>query len=196
MPFMRNAGEKMKIKVLSGSLDALAYDGLALGFFSDERPPRGYCGLADWRLNGLISKLIVEGRITGAFMEKTLIFSNHRIPSSKIFLIGLGKSTQLTYEKLYTAGSTISQTLSEMECADLVFDIPGSGRCKLEIPGMTVAMVSGAFDFCDRKQGDVTSGMIVLSDGNFFDEIVLGMHEFKVSVKDRIAVDIIDQAHL
>ncbi|MBN2538796.1 MAG: hypothetical protein JXB09_01965 [Deltaproteobacteria bacterium] len=184
----------MKINVLSESLDALAYDGLVLGFFSDERPPRGYCGLADWRLNGLISKLIVEGRITGAFMEKTLIFSNHRIPSSKTFLLGLGESTQLTYEKLYTAGSTISQTLSETECADLVFDIPGSGRCNLEIPRMAVAMVSGVFDFCDRKQGGVASDMTVLSDRNYFDEVVLGMHEFKVSVKNRIAVDVIDQA--
>ena len=192
MPFMRNAGEKMKIKVLSESLDALAYDGLALGFFSDERPPRGYCGLADWRLNGLISKLIVEGRITGAFMEKTLISANHRMPSSKIFLMGLGESTQLTYEKLYTAGSTVSQTLSEMECADLVFDIPCSGRCNLEMSRMTVAMISGVFDFCDRKQKDVTSDMIILSDREFFDEVVLGMHEFKVSVKDRIAVDIVN----
>ena len=184
----------MKINVSPESLDAVAYDGLVLGFFSDERPPRGYCGLADWRLNGLISKLIVEGRIAGAFMEKILIFSNHRIPSSKIFLLGLGESTQLTYEKLYTAGSTISQTLSETECADLVFDIAGSGRCNLEIPGMVVAMVSGVFDFCDRKQGGVASDMTVLSDRNFFDEVVLGMHEFKVSVKDRIAVDVIDQA--
>jgi len=189
---MRNSGEKMKIKVSSESLDALACDGLALGFFSDERPPKGYCGFADWRLNGLISKLIVKSKITGAFMEKTLIFSNYRIPSSKIFLMGLGKSTQLTYEKLYTAGSTISQTLSEIECTDLVFDVPCSNRCNLEISRMTVAMVSGAFDFCDREQKDVTSDMIVLSDGNFFDEVVLGMHEFKVSVKDRIAVDIID----
>ncbi|MBW2598653.1 MAG: hypothetical protein JRC60_00805 [Deltaproteobacteria bacterium] len=184
----------MKIKVLSESLDGLAYDGLALGFFSDERPPRGYCGLADWRLNGLISKLIVEGRITGAFMEKTLVFSNHRTPSSKIFLMGLGESTQLTYEKLYAAGSTISQTLNEIECADLVFDIPCSCRCNLEVPRMTVAMISGVFDFCDREQKDITSDMIVLSDKNFFDEVVLGMHEFKVSVKDRVAVDIIDQA--
>ncbi len=184
----------MKIKVLSESLDALSYDGLALGVFSDEKPPRGYCGLADWRLNGLISKLIVEGRITGAFMEKTLIFSNHRMPSSKIFLIGLGESTQLTYEKLYTAGSTISQTLSEIECADLVFDIPCSGRCNLEMSRMTVAMISGVFDFCDREQKDRISDMIVMSDSNFLDEVVLGMHEFKVSVKDRIAVDIIDQA--
>lgn len=191
MPCIRNSGQKMKINVSSESLDVMAYDGLVLGLFSDERPPRGYCGCADWRLNGLISKLIVEGSITGAFMEKTLIFPNYRIPSSKIFLMGLGESTQLTYEKLYTAGSAISQTLSETECTDIVFDIPGSGRSNLEIPRMAVAMVSGVFDFSDRKQGDVASDMVVLSDRNYSDEVVLGMHEFKVSVKNRIAVDVI-----
>ncbi len=182
----------MKINVLSESLDVTGYDGLALGFFSDERPPRGYCGLADWRLNGLISKLILEGRITGAFMEQVLIYSNHRIPFSKIFLMGLGESTQLTYEKLYTAGFTFSKTLNEIECDDLAFDIPGSGRCNLEISKMAVAIVSGMLDFSDRKPGDITSDMIVFSDRNSFDEIVLGMHEFKVSVKNRMAIEIID----
>jgi hypothetical protein len=56
---------------------------------------------------------------------------------------------------------------------------------------MAVAMVSGVFDFSDRKQGDVASDMVVLSDRNYSDEVVLGMHEFKVSVKNRIAVDVI-----
>ena len=196
MPCTQNSGEKMRIKVSSESLDALIYDGLAFGFFSDERPPRGYCGLADWRLNGLISKLIVEGRLTGAFMEKVLISSDQRIPSPKILLMGLGESTQLTYEKLYTTGHTILQTLSEVECADFAFDIPGSGRCDLEIPKMAVAMVSGVFDSADLKQEEAVSDMTVLSDRSVVDEIVLGMHEFKVSVKNRITVDIIDKAAL
>ncbi|MEA2014916.1 MAG: M17 family peptidase N-terminal domain-containing protein [Thermodesulfobacteriota bacterium] len=181
----------MRIKVLSESLDVINNEGLAIGLFSDERPPRGYCGFVDWRLNGLISKLIVEGRITGAFMESTLIDSDHRIPSSKIFLMGLGESTQLTYEKLYTAGFTISKTMSEIECTDLVFDIPGSGRCALEIPRVVIAMMSGMFDFCGRKPGDKASDMIALSDRHSFDEIILGMHEFKVIVKNSIAIDII-----
>ena len=184
----------MQIKVSSEPLDILTYDSLAFGFFSDERPPRGYCGLADWRLNGLVSKLIVEGRITGAFMEKVLICSDHRILSSKILLMGLGESTQLTYEKLYTAGHTISQTLDEIECANFAFDIPGTGRCNLEVPKMAVTVVSGVFDSGNLKQenGNVLSDMVVLSNRDFFDEIVLGMHEFKISVKDRIAIDIVN----
>ncbi|MBW2631380.1 MAG: hypothetical protein JRC90_06400 [Deltaproteobacteria bacterium] len=175
-------------------MDILTYDSLAFGFFSDERPPRGYCGLADWRLDGLVSKLIVAGRITGAFMEKVLICSDHRIPSPKILLVGLGESTQLTYEKLYAAGHTISQTLDEIECVDFAFDIPGSGRCNLEVPKMAVTVVSGIFDAGNLKQGDgnVTSDMVVLSNRDFFDEIVLGMHEFKISVKDKIAIDIVN----
>ena len=184
----------MKIKVLSESLDVLTYDSLAFGLFSDERPPRGYCGLADWRLNGLVSNLIAEGRVTGAFMEKVLISSDQRIPSPKILLMGLGESAQLTYEKLYTAGCTILQTLSEAECTDFAFDIPGSGRCNLEVPKMAVAMVSGIFESGNLKLGDAASDMVVLSDRDFFDEVVLGMHEFKVSVRDKIAVDILAEA--
>ena len=45
----------MKIKISHTSPEALSHDTLILGFFSDERPPKGYCGLVDWRLNGMIS---------------------------------------------------------------------------------------------------------------------------------------------
>lgn len=183
----------MQIKVSSEPLEALTYDTLAFGFFSDERPPRGYCGLADWRMNGLVSKLIVTDRITGTFMEKVLICSDHRIPSPKILLIGLGESTQLTYEKLYTAGHSLSQTLDEIECMDYAFDIPGSDRCNLEMPTMALTMVSGMFDAGHLQQGNENraSDMVVLGGRNFFDEIVLGMHEFKIRVKNRITIDIV-----
>ncbi len=187
---MYNSGEKMKIKVSSGSIDMLAYDGLAFGFFSDERPPRGYCGLVDWRLNGLISNLIAAEKLTGAFMEKVLISTNYRIPSPKILLVGLGESTQLTYEKLYTVGYSTRQTLMGMECVDFAFDIPVSDRSDLAVPRMTVAMVSGVVESGGMGQGDDVSDLVVLGSRVFFDEIVLGMHEFKVSVKGSISVDI------
>ncbi len=183
----------MQIKVSSEPLKMLTHDTLVFGFFSDERPPRGYCGLADWSLNGLVSKLIVEGRVTGAFMEKILICSDHRIPSPKILLVGLGESAQLTYEKLHTAGHTISQTLDEMECVDFAFDVPGSGRCNLEVSRMAVTIVSGIFDSGNLRQWnyDAVSDMKVLSNRDFFDEVVLGMHEFKIRVKDKISIDVV-----
>lgn len=57
----------MKIKITTASPDALNHDTLILGFFSDERPPRGYCGLVDWRLNGIISTEIARERFRDSF---------------------------------------------------------------------------------------------------------------------------------
>jgi len=182
----------MKINVFSESIDVLNHDVLTLGFFSDERPPRGYCGLVDWRLNGMISHLIAKGKIEGAFMEKVLVSPNLRIPSSKILLIGLGDLAHLTYEKLYTAGHTISKTLSEIKCDDFAFDIPGVGKCDLDISKMATTLISGYFDFLagNSKLSDGPVSTCVLGEEDHLAEIVLGMHKFKVDVKERAGIDI------
>ncbi len=195
MPCILNSGEKMKISVSAEPFDALSFDSLALGLFSDERPPRGYAGLADWRMNGLVSDLIVEGKITGAFLEKVFISSDRRGLPSKILFIGLGESTQLTYEKLYTVGCTILQTLREAECCGYAFDVPGSDRCRLEVSKIALAMVSGVFESRSVELDDIESDISLLAGKDAFDEVVLGMHEFKISVRSKATVDVIVGDH-
>ena len=58
----------MQIKLTTESLDRLPHECLVLGFFSDERPPRGNGGFVDWRLNGLVSRLIADGKIRNVFI--------------------------------------------------------------------------------------------------------------------------------
>ena len=91
----------MRIKITTESLDTLGREGLALGFFLDDRPPKGHCGFVDWRLNGMISREIASGHISAAFMEKIMIASSPRIPASKILLMGMGLLDELTDDKLY-----------------------------------------------------------------------------------------------
>ncbi len=183
----------MRIKISSEPVEILNHEGLILGFFSDERPPRGYCGLADWRLNGIISKQIKKGRFTGAFREKILITPDYRIPSSKILLFGLGKSTNLTYDQLYTAGHIISQTVTKINCNDSAFDIPGPDRCNLQMSEMTIAMISGFADSLveNQKQSDIIS-ICILGDDTYRDEITLGANQFKVNVKNKMKVTIVE----
>lgn len=183
----------MQIRISIKPLDIIKHEGLVLGFFSDERPPRGYCGLVDWRLNGMISTKIANGKITGIFMEKVLIAPHQRIPSSKVLLFGLGEATKLTYDTLYTAGHDISQTITKINCVDFAFDIPAIGRCNLEVPLMTEAMITGCFDFLFKnieKWGSVSP--CILGDESCLDEIVLGLHKFKVSVKEKVKINISD----
>ena len=189
---MQNCKRKMKIRISIEPPEVLNHESLVFGFFSDERPPRGYCGLIDWRFNGMIATKIAKGKIAGIFMEKILIAPHQRIASSKVLLFGLGKSTELTYDALYMAGYDISHTITKMGCVDFAFDIPVVGRCNLEIPLVTEAMIAGCFDFFSKDIKKLSSiSPCVLSDESCFDEVVLGLQKFKVRVKNEVRIDIV-----
>lgn len=141
----------MKIRISTASPDALARETLILGFFSDERPPRGYCGLVDWRLNGMISTEIAEGRISGSFLEKIAYAFPTRIHAARLLLFGLGAVSDLTYDRLYNAGFEMARTVNGIGATDLALPIPAAGRGPLQLAGMTEALITGLFDGCVRE---------------------------------------------
>jgi hypothetical protein len=141
----------MKIRISTASPDALARETLILGFFSDERPPRGYCGLVDWRLNGMISTEIASGRISGTFLEKTAYAFPARIHVSRLLLFGLGAVSDLTYDRLYNAGFEVAKTVNGIGATDLALPMPAAGRGPLQLAGMTEALITGLFDGCARE---------------------------------------------
>ena len=140
----------MKIKITTALPDALNHDTLILGFFSDERPPRGYCGLVDCRLNGMISNAIAGGRISGIFLEKLACAFPERIRVSRLLLFGLGALSELTYDKLYNAGYEMALTVIGIGATDLALPVPAAGRGPLNLDGMTEALLTGIFDGFER----------------------------------------------
>jgi len=129
----------------------LARETLILGFFSDERPPKGYCGLVDWRLNGMISTEIAAGRISGAFLEKAAYAFPARIHVSRLLLFGLGAISDLTYDRLYNAGYEMAKTVNGIGATDLALPVPAAGRGPLQLAGMTEALITGIFDGSSRE---------------------------------------------
>jgi hypothetical protein len=141
----------MKIRISTASPDALARETLILGFFSDERPPRGYCGLVDWRLNGMISAEIAEGRISGSFLEKIAYAFPARIRAARLLLFGMGAVSDLTYDRLYNTGFEMAKTAAGIGTTDLALPMPAAGRGSLQLAGMTEALITGLFDGCARE---------------------------------------------
>jgi hypothetical protein len=141
----------MKITISTASPDALARETLILGFFSDERPPKGYCGLVDWRLNGMISAEIASGRISGSFREKVACSFPGRIQVSRLFLFGMGALAELTDDRLYNTGFEIARMATGIGTTDLALPIPAAGRGPLKLPGMTEALMTGIFDGCRQE---------------------------------------------
>jgi hypothetical protein len=181
----------MEITISSQPVECLKRDGLVLNFFSDERPPRGYCGLVDWRLNGLISKQIACGKISGSFTEQVLITPRDRIPASRILLFGLGHSSDMIYDRVYAAGQTIARTVLQIDCDDIAMDIPGTDRCHLDAAETTTAMISGFADsFWSIRDRSCHLNLCILGYDTYRDEITLGANQFKVNVKNQIKVSI------
>lgn len=67
-------------------------DALLLPIFADERPLRGAAGLADWRLNGRLSRLLRARKASGDRGETVLLPPGRRLRFARVMLFGLGES--------------------------------------------------------------------------------------------------------
>ncbi|HBL53334.1 MAG TPA: hypothetical protein DDZ34_04710, partial [Syntrophaceae bacterium] len=118
----------MQISLSTQPPDRQRHKCLVLGFFSDEKPPRGICGFMDWRLNSMISREIKQGHISGAFKEKVAIPYPDRIATDFLFLFGLGDLDDLSYDRIYNAAIEMNAMADKMNIRDFAFDLPGEGR--------------------------------------------------------------------
>ncbi|MDD5475501.1 MAG: M17 family peptidase N-terminal domain-containing protein [Syntrophales bacterium] len=129
------------------SVHDLRQEGLALALFSDEKPPRGYAGMVDWRLNGLISKSMAQGRVSGSVGEEVLLYPDRSALSPwKILLLGLGELEKLNRERIHQAGRAIINTMRGIGCHDFSVSIPGTGRCDLPVASLVEALLLGMVD--------------------------------------------------
>ena len=181
----------MQLTLSTESPDVPKHKCLALGIFSDEKPPRSICGFIDWRLNGLISTEIKQGRISGEFMEKVIIPFPRRIGTEIIFLFGMGQLAELNYERIYASAAQIVGTVDGMLLNNFAFDLPGQNRNGLRTANIVEAMVTGIFDYLSedvQKLSRMTS--CIVTNPAHVKEVTAGIKQFKKNVKDLGSVDI------
>ncbi|MDD4996967.1 MAG: M17 family peptidase N-terminal domain-containing protein [Syntrophales bacterium] len=177
----------MKIRITTASPDELHHDTLILGVFSDERPPRGYGGWVDWRLNGVISAEIARGKISGRFPDKLLYAYPQRIRVSRLLLFGMGPLAELTYDRLYNTGYEMARTLSGIQTTDMALPMPAAGRGSLKLPEMTDAMVTGLFDGFALKPEELPALHLEIPvKATQTEEIVKGMTLFRQRVGETV----------
>jgi len=78
-------------------------DGIVSPVYSDERPLRGVAGHADWRLNGFLSRLVMEERLRGDSGEWLLVHTQGRLPYTHLFLVGMGRKGERSTPGVKTA---------------------------------------------------------------------------------------------
>lgn len=118
-------------------LDELKTEGLALSIFSDVRPLTGALVLADWRLCGLVSRLLLEGQFEGRLGERVLIPTRPRMTFDKLFLFGAGPLGELDEARFVEVVDHMFATLSRARVRAFALGLPGRS---LERPSAVRAM--------------------------------------------------------
>ena len=180
----------MQLSLSTHPPDRQKHKCLVLGFFSDEKPPRGICGLMDWRLNGMISREIKQGHISGEFREKVAIPYPERVGAELLFLFGLGNLADLSSERVRAAAYEIARATDAMKLAEFSFDLPGDGRSAMTTAEILEAMMTGYFDFLSNdvsKLSDVRMCLVTAAES--LKGIEQGVAQFHKNVQHMGSVD-------
>ena len=110
----------IQLVLSSAPLDEVPGKVAVITFFEDVRPLRGSTELIDWRLNGRISELIVQGRLSGALSEALIMPSQGRLSADEILLFGLGRSGEMTGPKLDEVFSKVVEKLVRLKSPGFV----------------------------------------------------------------------------
>lgn len=78
------------LHVIDLPADRVAGEVVAALYFEDERPVLGAAALLDWRLNGLLSSLLVQGRVSGRAGENVMVRGNGKLAADWVFFAGGG----------------------------------------------------------------------------------------------------------
>ena len=118
----------MDIKLKIGDFSKTGADTLLFSVFEGMTKPADDLAGIDKILAGEVSKLIKQGEIKGKSGEVTIIYTLGKIPAGKVAIIGLGKSKELTPDKIRIAIADVCRTLRKK----------GAKRVAVVLAGMVV----------------------------------------------------------
>jgi hypothetical protein len=88
----------LALELVNAPLEAVPAELAVVAFFADDRPLTGGAGRADWRLCGLLSQLLIAGRLKGEPGEAALIPSQGGVAAPLVLALGLGARGGLQLE--------------------------------------------------------------------------------------------------
>jgi hypothetical protein len=108
-------------------LDRLRCEALALPVLTDERPLRGALGIVDWRLCGLVSRLVIRGAVSTSALQTTLVPGRPKLVVDKVFLFGAGPSAELDEAKQRALVEHMLDTAIKAGVRTTALVLPGRG---------------------------------------------------------------------
>jgi hypothetical protein len=186
----------MDVILSSERIDVQECDILVTGFFQDERPLKGPSGWVDWRLNGMLSRFLIEKRLTGDLQEATLIPSQGRVMSRIILLLGLGQVKEYSYLRLRELSPFLLETLKKLNTSNICLSFPYEEGYNVDCGKLTEVLIESIADCSDLGQYSFSQEWIeglrlFFAEGEErFPEMLLGIQTAQSILGDRLKIRI------
>jgi hypothetical protein len=190
--------KKMAMDVILSTegIDLQETDVLVTGFFQDERPLRGSSGWMDWRLNGMISRSLIEKKLTGDWQETILIPSQGRVMPRMILLMGLGKVREYSYLRLRELSPYLLETLKKLNTSNVCLSLPYEEGYNVDCGKLAEVLLEAIADCLDLDHYSfnpdwIKSLRLFFAEGEErFAEILFGVQTAQSILKDKLPIRI------
>jgi leucyl aminopeptidase len=145
----------MKLEVIAGDITQQNVGAIVVNIFEGVTTPQGATGVVDVALDGIISKLIAEGEITGKLHQVTVIHTLGKMLPSRVLVVGLGPKTDFTLDTARSAIAESCRHLHKLGVKSISTIVHGAGIGGLddEQAGQTMAegIILGTYKFDKYK---------------------------------------------
>ena len=141
----------MEVKVAAGDITKLSAGVIAVNLFEESKNLEGAAAAVDKALGGVISELLKQGEIKGKINEVTLIHSLGKLPAARVAVVGMGKKSELTLDRIRAAAAELCRWLRGKSVSDITLDCFGRDvkgiECAAAVQAVTEGAVMGLYAF-------------------------------------------------
>ncbi|NOQ18155.1 MAG: leucyl aminopeptidase [Dehalococcoidales bacterium] len=134
----------MEIKVIAGNIAEIKAGAIVVDLLEGTESLSGDIAGIDSALGGAILRLIKQGEIKGKLNEVTLVHSLGRLPADRVAVVGLGKQSELSLDRVRGAVAEACRLLRQKGCASIAATALGAGVAGITPETAAQAVAEGA----------------------------------------------------
>lgn len=107
------------------SIDEIDCDTLVAYHFAEDRPLKRLAGVVDWRMNGWLSRQVLNGLASGRARDMLLTPGRAQFPVERLLMVGLGTRGEFSADLYRAVCLSTLRTLIRLPSQRFAIEIPG-----------------------------------------------------------------------
>ena len=134
----------MRFQVDQGNIAEQSVDCIVVNLFEGVTAPGGATGAVDRALGGAISQLIASGDFDGKAETTALLYTNGRLPATRVLIVGLGDAAKFDLNGVRKASATAAKKAETLKgVSTMATIVHGAGIGGLDVAAAAQALVEG-----------------------------------------------------